>query len=56
MKPEELIKGELYYCNHLKTTVKYCGTQNYEGKTYYNFWEAGIGLFYWLEPEEVSIP
>ena len=54
MKAETLKKGVWYYCDRLKTNVKYVGLQSYEGSQYYNFWEPGLAMYYWLEPEEVE--
>ena len=54
MKAETLKKGVWYYCDRLKTNVKYVGLQSYEESQYYNFWEPGLAMYYWLEPEEVE--
>ena len=56
MNENELQKDTFYWCEHLRDWVKYCGTQRYEGKVYHNFFRAGIGLFYWLDPQEVNLP
>lgn len=56
MNENELKKGVFYWCEHLRDWVKYCGTQRYEGKVYHNFFRAGIGLFYWLDPQDVNLP
>jgi hypothetical protein len=56
MNENELQKGTFYWCEHLRDWVKYCGIQRYEGKVYHNFFRAGIGLFYWLDPQDVNLP
>ena len=56
MNENELQKDVFYWCEYLRDWVKYCGTQRYEGKVYHNFFRAGIGLFYWLDPQDVNLP
>lgn len=50
----KLVKNRWYFCPRLKTTVQYLGLQSYNSKKYYNFWEPGLAMNYWLEPEEVE--
>jgi hypothetical protein len=56
----KLVKGEMYIIKpsvKVKATdnpVKYCGTENYDGKTYHNFFDAEWKLFHWINPDEVQ--
>ena len=55
MTAEELEKDKFYWCAWLGDWVKYCGIQHYEGQDYHNFFRPGLGLFYWLDPEQVTV-
>lgn len=54
MKADELEKDNFYWCEFLQDWVKYCGAQRYQESIHYNFFRAGTGFFYWLNPKEVQ--
>lgn len=55
-----LIKGNLYRIKDTKeikvcdTPMEYCGTENYQGETYHNFYDPIWRLFHWINPDEVE--
>lgn len=55
----ELIKGQQYRWlkepgEGIHTHYTYCGTEEYQGKIYHNFYDPIWQLFHWLEADEVE--
>ena len=50
----ELIIGEWYRSHQTGAVMRYLGRQSNEGKTYYNFYEPELRLFYWLDEKDVE--
>lgn len=53
------IKGEYRIKNNVKikvckTPLTYMGTNEYQGKTYYTFYDPIMGLMHWINPDDVE--
>ena len=53
MNASELQCDQWYFCEWMQRRVKYCGTQEFQGKMYHDFWEPENRLYHWLKPEDV---
>ena len=55
MKAEELVKDKRYFVGYpYECVMVYAGTQTYQNRTYYNFYDPVLRLFHWIDPKDVK--